>query len=203
MVVYLWGFPGDSVGRLCLQCRQCKRRRFDPWAKKIPWKKAWQPTPAFLPGESHGQRSLAGYVPWGRRVRHDGSNWKCTHSQCIYVRSNLPIIPPPPSPSLWPMSSHSFSTSASLFLFWNCTIFRLYHFSRFHIHALMCNICFSLSDLLRSIWQSLSLSTSLQVTQFHSFLWLRNIPCIYAPHLPYPFICRWTLELFPYPSSCK
>ena len=36
---------------------------FDPWVEKIPWRKEWLPTPAFLPGESHGQRSLAGYTP--------------------------------------------------------------------------------------------------------------------------------------------
>ena len=36
------------------------RDRLDPWVGKIPWKRAWQPTPVFLPGESHGQRSLAG-----------------------------------------------------------------------------------------------------------------------------------------------
>ena len=40
---------------------------FDPWGGKIPWRRAWQPTPVCLPGESHGQRSLAGYSPWGRR----------------------------------------------------------------------------------------------------------------------------------------
>ena len=39
--------------------------RFDPWVGKIPWRRKWQPTPVFLPGESHGQRSLAGYSPWG------------------------------------------------------------------------------------------------------------------------------------------
>ena len=39
---------------------------FDPWVRKILWRRAWQPTPVFLPGESHGQRSLAGYSPWGR-----------------------------------------------------------------------------------------------------------------------------------------
>ena len=38
-----------------------------PWVGKIPWRRAWLPTPAFLPGESHGQRSLAGCNPWGRR----------------------------------------------------------------------------------------------------------------------------------------
>ena len=42
-----------------------KRHRFDPWVRKVPWRRAWQPTPVFLPGESHGQRSLAGYGPWG------------------------------------------------------------------------------------------------------------------------------------------
>ena len=36
---------------------------FDPWVEKITWRKEWLPTPAFLPGESHGQRSLAGYTP--------------------------------------------------------------------------------------------------------------------------------------------
>ena len=41
------------------------RRRFAPWVGKIPWRRAWQPTPVFLPGESHRQRSLAGYSPWG------------------------------------------------------------------------------------------------------------------------------------------
>ena len=38
-----------------------KRRGLDPWVGKIPWSRAWQPTPVFLPRESHGQRSLVGY----------------------------------------------------------------------------------------------------------------------------------------------
>ena len=42
-----------------------KRQEFNPWVGKIPWRRKWQPTPVFLPGESHGQRSLAGYSPWG------------------------------------------------------------------------------------------------------------------------------------------
>ena len=44
---------------------QCKRCRFDPWVRKIPWRRKWQPTPVFLPGKFHGQRSLVGYNPWG------------------------------------------------------------------------------------------------------------------------------------------
>ena len=49
------------------QCKRHKRHGFDPWVGKIPWRGAWQPTPAFLPGESHGLRRLAGYSPWGHR----------------------------------------------------------------------------------------------------------------------------------------
>ena len=50
------------------QRRTRKRLRFDAWVGKIPWRRKWQPTPVSLPGESHGQRSLGGYTPWGRRV---------------------------------------------------------------------------------------------------------------------------------------
>ena len=40
---------------------------FDPWVGKISWRKGWQLTPVFLPGEFHGQRSLVGYSPWGHK----------------------------------------------------------------------------------------------------------------------------------------
>ena len=46
------------------QCRRCKRCGFNPWVRKIPWRRKWQPTSVFLPGKPHGQRSLAGYSPW-------------------------------------------------------------------------------------------------------------------------------------------
>ena len=51
------GFPGGANGNepIC-QCRRCKRCNFDPWVGKIPWRREWQPTPVFLPEESHGQR---------------------------------------------------------------------------------------------------------------------------------------------------
>ena len=48
-------------------CLQCRRPGFNPWVGKIPWRRKWQPTPAFLPGESHGQRSLVGYSPQGHK----------------------------------------------------------------------------------------------------------------------------------------
>ena len=47
---------------------------FDPWVGKIPWRRKWQPTAVFFPGESHGQRSLVGYSPWGRK-ESDLTEW--------------------------------------------------------------------------------------------------------------------------------
>ena len=102
-----------------------------------------------------------------------------TH-QCIHADPHLPIhhtttIPRRRFPPL--VSICLFSTSVSLFL--PCKLVILYHFSRFHIYALIYDICFSLSDLLHSVWQSLAPTTSQQMTQFCSFLWLSNIPlCI-------------------------
>ena len=46
---------------------QCRRLKFNPWSGKIPWRKKWQPTPGFLPENTHGQRSLAGYSPRGSK----------------------------------------------------------------------------------------------------------------------------------------
>ena len=48
-------------------CLQYGRPRFDPWVRKIPWRRKWQPTPVLLPGKFHGQRSLVGYSPWGHK----------------------------------------------------------------------------------------------------------------------------------------
>ena len=47
--------------------------RFDPWVRKIPWKREWLPTPVFLPGDFHGQRSLVGYIQsmGSQRVRYN------------------------------------------------------------------------------------------------------------------------------------
>jgi len=50
--------------RICLQCR---RLGFNSWVRKIPWRREWLLTPVFLTGEFHGQRSLVGYSPWGRK----------------------------------------------------------------------------------------------------------------------------------------
>ena len=46
---------------------QCRRPEFDPWVRKIPWRRKWQPTQVFLPGKFHRQRSLVSYSPWGHK----------------------------------------------------------------------------------------------------------------------------------------
>ena len=57
-------FPGGASGKEpACHCRRHRRHGFSPWVGKIPWRKKSQPTPVFLPGESHGWRSLAGYSP--------------------------------------------------------------------------------------------------------------------------------------------
>ena len=52
--------------------------KFNPWVGKIPWRRERQPTPVFLPGEFHGQRSLVGYSPWGHK-ESDTTQHACTH----------------------------------------------------------------------------------------------------------------------------
>ena len=53
--------------RICRLCRRHKKRESDPWVRKIPWRRAWQATPAFLPEEYHGQRSLGATVHGGHK----------------------------------------------------------------------------------------------------------------------------------------
>ena len=83
----LQGFPGGASGKeLTCQCRRHERHRFDPWVWKIPWRRAWQLTPVFLPGESQGQKSLGGYSPSSCRV---GMTEVTEHMQCMYVSDHL------------------------------------------------------------------------------------------------------------------
>ena len=68
------GFPGSTSGKepIC-QCRRHKRHRFNPWIRKIPWRRPWQPPPIFLPGESHGPPEKPGGLQsiGSQRVGHD------------------------------------------------------------------------------------------------------------------------------------
>ena len=88
------GFPSGASGKQpACQRRRCKRRGFDPWVGKIRWRRKWQPTPVFLPGESHGQRSLTGYSPEGCKESDTTEETKQAHAPPeipIKVRLTLP-----------------------------------------------------------------------------------------------------------------
>ena len=77
--------PGSASGKepTC-QCRRRKRCRFNPWVGKISWRRAWEPTPVFLHGESHGQRSLAGYSPWVTVSSHTHTHTRSS-SALLYI----------------------------------------------------------------------------------------------------------------------
>ena len=66
-------------------CLQCTRPELDPWVRKIPWRREWLPTLVFLPGESHGERSLGVCSPWSHKQWTWLSNWHSTfHSSSIF-----------------------------------------------------------------------------------------------------------------------
>ena len=70
--------PHANVGRP-------KRLGFIPWVGKIPRRRAWQSTPVFLPGESQGQRSLAGYSPWGYK---ESDTTEVAKHACVCVHAH-------------------------------------------------------------------------------------------------------------------
>ena len=81
------------VKNLPVNSEDTRDAEFNPWVRKIPWRRKWQPTQVFLPRKFHGQRSQVGYSPWGsQRVRHNRDTWysKGTRSS-----------PPTPPRSLW------------------------------------------------------------------------------------------------------
>ena len=105
-VPFVLGFPNGKESAC-----QGKRCRFVAWVGKIPRKRAWQPTPAFLPGGSHGQRNLAGYSPLCNK-ESDTSEHTHTH----------PFTLPPPSPrGTRSLEGPLDLTSEVLHTFWPCS----------------------------------------------------------------------------------
>ena len=77
-----WGFLDSSATKnLLASARRCE---FDSCSGKIPWGKQWQPTPVFLPGKFHGQRSLVGYSPWGHKSQTQLRHWTTTEEDQAY-----------------------------------------------------------------------------------------------------------------------
>ena len=72
-------------------CPQCRRRRFDSWVRKIPWRRKCQPTPVPLSGKPHERRSLVGYSPWGRKESDmtERLNWT---ELCLFYSESLSCI---------------------------------------------------------------------------------------------------------------
>ena len=67
---------------------QCRRPRFQPWVRKITWRRKWQPTPVLLPGKSHGRRSLICYNPWARK-ESDTTEWLHLKGNYIIKKTNV------------------------------------------------------------------------------------------------------------------
>ena len=80
----MWvGLPGGASSKeLTCQCRRPKRCGFDPWVLEIPWRRAWQHIPVFLPGESHRLRSLTGNSPQGHIESDMTEDTQHTHNSC-------------------------------------------------------------------------------------------------------------------------
>ena len=76
-----------SCKKICLPSRRCS---FDTWIGEIPWRRKWQPTTVFLPGESHGQRRLVGCSPWSHK-QLDMTEWLSTQTKmtCTDVFKSL------------------------------------------------------------------------------------------------------------------
>ena len=84
--VYRWLSGKESV----CQWRRQRRHRFNSWVRKIPWRRKWQPTPVFLLGKSHGQRSLAGYT----RLQSQTGLSTHTHIHTLHLTRVLDSHPP-------------------------------------------------------------------------------------------------------------
>ena len=82
------GFPGGtSVIEPTCQCTRHTKHWFDPWIMKLPWRRKWQPTPVFLPGEFYGQRSLVGRGLQSMGSERAGHDWTTKHTGETVVSS--------------------------------------------------------------------------------------------------------------------
>ena len=132
------------------------------------------PSWVFLPSSlSHPSRSLQSSKPISLCYSAASHHPTILHSVVYICRCYshfAPASPSNPCPQVHSLCLPLYSCSATRF------IRTFFFFFRFHIYVIAYGICFSLSDLLHWVWQSLSPSTSLQITQFHFLLWPSNIP---------------------------
>ena len=94
---------GTSCKEPAYQWGRLERQGLDPWVGKILWRRKWQPAPVFLPGKSHGQRSLAGYRPWACK-ESDMTEWLNNNYSSLLLLIIL-LLP-------WGLSSQEFACNA-------------------------------------------------------------------------------------------
>ena len=81
-----WYWTASLMAQRLKRLPSMPETRFNPWVGKIPWRRKWQSTPVFLPGESHGQRRLVGHSPRGHREL-DTTERLHLHQNLIYWTS--------------------------------------------------------------------------------------------------------------------
>ena len=87
------GFPGGTSGKeSTCQCRRLQRHEFDPWVRKIPWRKKWQPTPVSLPGKFHEQET--GVLPGKPHAQSMGSQRLDTTQQLTHNKKYNDVLVP-------------------------------------------------------------------------------------------------------------
>ena len=137
-----WSFPGAAVVKNSPPLQEMQEVWSSPWVGMISWIRKWQPTPVFLPGKRHGQRSLAGYSSQGRKL--DKTEQLSTHtSTATYVDPNLPVHPAPH----FPPCVHTFVVWVCVFVSFANKIIC----TRAHMCVLIYNICFPSSGSLHSM----------------------------------------------------
>ena len=149
------GFPGGTSGKEpACQCRRHKRHGFNPWVRKISWRRKWQPTSVFLPGESHGQHNLEGYSPWGHT--ETPPNQLSTDNKFYYVALETMRVWECYSCSY--KSSQTFSHNRAVFksmysYLFICIFVQFYSCQPLYFVRLRCISCFfSVSTDLNSEW---------------------------------------------------
>ena len=126
----------ESFGSPCLD-RQCGRPRFNPWVRKIPWRRKWQPTPVFLPGKFHGQKSLVGCSPWSHK-ESDTTEW-VTLVMTLVTPQLLNLSGSPRFRVLvWEelkvfWTSHSIRASGTYALLFRCRLKHIFHSTNIYV----------------------------------------------------------------------
>ena len=109
------GFPGGPSGKEpACQCRRRRRRGFDPWVGKVSWRRARQPSPVFLPGEPHGQRSLVGLQLTGSQRVGQNLPTEHTHMPPRGILQGSPVFPPWRQQTSYTVTSARFQSVSEL-----------------------------------------------------------------------------------------